>query len=249
MRNGQAIMTDLSQVLLFAMLPVMGVLIGTTLAETFRAPGWVIGATLHGAAGVAIALVSVDLMPRIVDQIAMTTLISAFLAGAVVSVIIERTLRIFRSTERQPKNLQAWMVYTAIAADLASDGALTGAGSAIGHNLGLLVAASQAIANIPGGFAAASNLRNRNVLRHHRWIAAVAMTIPAMASAALAYWLLADADQALRSTTLAFISGVLLLATIEDVVPQGDAPKPARWLSTASFAFGFSGLALLSAYV
>lgn len=237
---------EILQVFLYAWLPVFGVLIGTLLAETFHAPGWVIGATLHCAAGVAIALVSIDLMPRIIDEISMLMLIVAFLAGAIVSVSIERLFGSRQSGQQEARQRQAWMVYTAVGADLASDGALTGAGTAIGNSLGFLVAASQSIANIPGGFAAASNLRIQNVSKTKRLIAAAAMALPAMGTAVLAFWLLGDSSTELKSATLAFIAGVLLLATIEDVIPQGDASKPARWLSTMAFALGFTGLVLLS---
>lgn len=56
-------------VLALALLPVLGNAIGTAIAELSRLPRWVIGAALHAAAGVAVALVSVDLMPRILDTI------------------------------------------------------------------------------------------------------------------------------------------------------------------------------------
>lgn len=242
-------MPEIVQVILFALLPVFGVLIGTVLAETFHAPGWLIGATLHCAAGVAIALVSIDLMPRIIDDISTVTLVVAFLAGAAASVTIGRLFESRQSNQQEAGTRQAWMVYTAVGADLASDGALTGAGTAIGNSLGFLVAASQSIANIPGGFAAASNLRMKNVSKTKRVIAAAAMILPAFGSAILAFWLLGDSSPQLKSATLAFISGVLLLATIEDVIPQGDASRPARWLSTMAFALGFTGLALLSALI
>ena len=52
-----------------------------------------------------------------------------------------------------------------------------------------------------------------------------------------------------QDSALAFIVGILLLATVEDVLPQGDKPEPARWIITGAFAGGFSLMALLSAYV
>lgn len=239
----------LLQALAFASLPIVGNAIGALLAESIAPPRWVTGAALHAAAGVAIALVSVDLMPRILNVIPMSVIVSAFLAGALFSVLLARGLVQLGSGRFTSHERSAWMVFAAVAADLVSDGLITGAGTAIGATLGFLVAASQAIANVPGGFAAVANLREAGVKRRSRLLVTGTMIIPVAASATGGFWLLGSADLFLQSAALAFISGILLLATVEDVLPQGDAPQPARWISTSAFAIGFAGLATLSSIV
>jgi zinc transporter, ZIP family len=52
-------------ILATALLPASGNVIGGLLAESMRTPRWLIGAALHAAAGIAIAVVSIDLMPQI----------------------------------------------------------------------------------------------------------------------------------------------------------------------------------------
>ncbi|WP_205470542.1 hypothetical protein [Breoghania sp. L-A4] len=83
-------MSDTTTVLIFALLPVLGNFAGSLLAECIHTPRWLLGAALHGAAGVAIALVSIDLMPRILQSAPMWLLVLAFLAGAFVSVMLYR---------------------------------------------------------------------------------------------------------------------------------------------------------------
>ena len=61
------------------------------------------------------------------------------------------------------------MVYMAVAADLLSDGLMTGAGSAVARRLGLLLGLSQVVANVPGGFAAMANFRDEGVLRRSNY--------------------------------------------------------------------------------
>lgn len=139
-----------------------------------------------------------------------------------------------------------WMVYAAVGADLVSDGLMTRAGSAVGSSLGFLLAASQAIANIPGGFAAVSSLRENEIPRKHRILVSVGMVLPVGVCAALGFWLLGNAEPYYQKSALIAIVGVLLLATIEDVVPEGDAPAPKRWISTSAFASGIVVFALLS---
>ncbi|WP_205470541.1 hypothetical protein [Breoghania sp. L-A4] len=141
------------------------------------------------------------------------------------------------------------MVYFAVMADLFSDGMMTGAGSAVGTELGFLIGATQAVANIPGGFAATANFRDDRMPRWRRMAMAGLLLVPTLASALFGFVLLRGGGAWFQSAALAFIIGLLLLATVEDVLPEGDAPQPPRWISTAAFAGGFAAMALLSGYL
>ncbi len=238
-------MAGMFDVLIFATLPAIGIMIGSLLAESIRTPKWLIGASLHATAGIAIALVSIDVMPRVLGITPMWLIIAAFLVGACISVFIAifwGTFR-FRNTAG---SIGAWMVGMAVVTDLVSDGLMVGAGTAVGTQLGFLFAATQSIANIPGGFAATANLRDDGVPKLSRQALSVFMLLPAALSATVGYFGLRAADSVVHGTVLAVFVGILLLATIEDVIPQGDEPNPPRWISTLAFAMGFAGLAALS---
>ncbi|ODR93397.1 hypothetical protein AUC71_05300 [Methyloceanibacter marginalis] len=236
-------MSDFVFVLTLALLPVGGNLVGTLLAESVRTPRWIVGAALHAAAGIAIAVVSIDLMPRILPSTPTWVLISAFLAGAAVALSLALLVRRVRGA-------RAWMVSVAIAADLSSDGLMTGVGAAVASGLGLLIAVSQSVANIPGGFAAAVSLQQNGVSKRKRLTVAAMLAIPAVVSCGLGYWLLRDASTITQNAALAAIIGILLVTTVEDVIPEGDAsPRLPRWVSTVALAGGFVGLALLSTYL
>lgn len=241
-------MFEFLTVLAFALLPAGGVITGGLLAEGLHTPKWVVGASLHGAAGIAIALICIDLMPRILETTPIWLMVLGFLVGGAVSVVLAwvgewSRLRLGMGS------VGAWMVYMAVAADLTSDGLTTGVGSAVSHKLGLLLAATQAIANIPGGFAATANFRDDGMPRRRRLLLSVSLAVPALASALIGYSALRGQDPFVQNTALAFIIGILLLATVEDVLPEGDAPKPPRWISTAAFAGGFAAMALMSTFL
>jgi hypothetical protein len=70
-------MSQYFTVLALALLPAVGNAIGSLLAESVRTPKRLIGAALHSA-GIAIALVSIDLMPRILQETALWFLVTAF---------------------------------------------------------------------------------------------------------------------------------------------------------------------------
>lgn len=231
-----------------ALLPVAGSVTGAMLAEAVKTPRWVVGAALHAAAGVAIALVSVELMPRVLDTTPPWLVALLFGAGAVLSVLLARSVAKVE-TLADTGGSGKWRVYATTWADLFSDGFMTGATFAVSSGLGTLLAFSQVIANLPGGFATAANLRHRGSATKVRLVAALSYLVPALVGATAGFVLLSDASEAAKDSALALIAGILLVTTIEDLVPQADRPGTKRWISTAAFVGGFVFLTLLSAYV
>lgn len=241
-------MNQTSNLVIVSLLPALGIIIGSLLAESMRTPRWLIGAALHATAGVAIALVSIDLMPRILPDTPSWLIVCCFLAGASLSILIAH-LWGWTWHRSRFRHTGALMVYMAVLTDLITDGLMVGTGTAVGTQLGLLLAATQSLANIPGGFAATSNFRDSGMPRRTRIILAVSMILPALLSATLGFFLMRGLGPEAQGAVLSIFVGILLLATIEDVVPQGDEPNPPRWISSLAFAAGFALLALLSSIV
>lgn len=241
-------MWDFVIVLALAVLPAAGKTLGSLLAEGVHTPKWLVGAALHAAAGIAIALVSIDLMPRILEAISIELMIVAFLCGASLSVLLVQGAKRLQMRVGTG-SASAWMVQLAILVDLASDGLMTGAGSGVSLGLGSLLAMAQLVANIPGGFASTANFRDKGVGRSQRLILIAVVPILVLIAAGLGFGLLKEANTGVQHGVLAVMVGVLLLTTVEETLPQGDAPQPPRWISTAAFAGGFSLFALLSSLV
>jgi ZIP family zinc transporter len=238
---------DYLLVLAISLLPAGGNIAGGFLAENVRTPPWVIGAALHAAVGVAIAVVSVDLMPRIIDATPVWLIATTFFCGAAFSFLLAYGLRAWMGAKRNQSG--AWMVYMAVAADLLSDGFMVGVGTAVTRGLGLLLGLSQVVANIPGGFAAIGNFRNRQVSRNKRLLVLCSFVVPSIVGVSIGYLLLRGAAENIEHAALGFIVGVLLLATVEDMVPEADEPGTARWISTLSFTAGFVFFVFLSAAI
>lgn len=242
-------MSDYLYVLAIALLPLAGCLCGALIAENVRLPRWTLGAALHAAAGIAIAVVSVDLVPRSLERVPPWLLIVAFSVGAAFSTMVARGVRLLKRRMSGGGSHGAWMVYVAVATDLLSDGLMIGAGSAVSGSLGLLLGISQVVGNMPGGFAAISNFRDDHVSRSTRLMVAGSFAVPALGGALGGYWLLRGSPSWVEGTALAAVVGLLLLATVEDLVPEADEPEAARWISTASFVAGFAFIVLLSSYI
>ena len=101
---------DFLDVLSLALLPAGGNVIGCLLAESVRTPKWLVGAALHAAAGIAIAVVSVDLVPRILDATPAWLMALTFLCGASLSVMLADGIDRLRRRVGTG-SAGAWMVY------------------------------------------------------------------------------------------------------------------------------------------
>lgn len=124
-----------------------------------------------------------------------------------------------------------------------------GIGSAVAGGLGFVLALSQVIANLPGGFVTVAQLRSRDISRKARVGAVVSLLVPVFVGAAAGYWLLLGQSDALQNAALAFVAGLLLLATVEDLVPEADEPQTTRLATTAAFAGGFCFFALIALHM
>lgn len=238
-------MPDFVNVLLISLLPAAGNLVGVAAAEAVRLSGRHLGMLLHGAAGVAIAVVSVEILPRVLPGLSLWLLVPAFCLGALVSVLLARGVR-HSASRLQAKGARAWMVYLTVAADLLSDGLMVGIGFTVSAGLGLLLGLAQVLANLPGGFAAGADFRSKHVSRRTRLIAAACFPLPVFLGAIVGYWLLRDAPMQYSHAALVFTAGVLLLTTIEDLVPEADEPPAPRWATSAAFTTGFVFFAILA---
>lgn len=235
-------MNELGRVLLIAILPGLGSLFGALFALWSRPPRWVAGVALHAAAGIAIGVVSLELMPRALTDGRIGYLATAFIGGAAASIILSQFVG-------RPRSMSsgAAMVVVAAAIDLGADGIMTGAGSSIAASLGLLLAGSQVVGNFPNGFATMANLDER-AGRGRRALLLLAAPLVPVIGAAVGYLALRQAGTAIKAGVLAFMAGLLLLATVEDTVAQGDAPSPPRRYSSLAFAAGFAAMMLASVW-
>jgi ZIP family zinc transporter len=67
-----------------------------------------------------------------------------------------------------------------------------------------------------------------------------------MLGVSIGYLLLRGSEEYVQHAAIGFIVGILLLATVEDMVPEADAPGTARWISTLSLTGGFVFFVVLS---
>src|SRR5690625_2902848 len=184
-------MEDFLIVLGLALLPALGNFTGGLLAEFLQASKRGLNRALHAAAGIILAIVAIDLMPRALENISAWTIALAFALGGLAYIAIGAAIEhLQKRGANSSRNTTMWMLYAAVAMDLFSDGLMIGAGSAVSSGIALILALGQVLADVPEGFATIANFKDKNIPRGRRFWLAASFVLPVLVATTLAYFLL-----------------------------------------------------------
>lgn len=244
-------MNSFSQYLLvlgLALLPAAGNFAGALVAEFVAVTDQGRNFALHAAAGIVFGVVGIELMPRALEASQPWMVIVAYLVGGMTYIGVERLFNQFSVRSKADSGNAAWMIYFAVLVDLFSDGMLIGTSLSISTTLAVLAAIAQVTADIPEGFAMAANFKNQQLSRSRRLWLGASLVLPCVAAASMGFWLLKDAADIWKFSTLAFTAGILSLAAAEEMMKEAhEASEDVTW-SAGFFIVGFALFALLSSY-
>ncbi|MBL37646.1 MAG: peptidoglycan-binding protein [Xanthomonadales bacterium] len=241
-------MSELVTVVGLALLPALGNFAGGLLAEFRRPSQRNLNRALHFAAGIVLAVVAVELLPRALQNISGWLIGVLFGLGGLTYLGVQwRVERWQASRSGHADRTGMWMVYFAVAVDLFSDGLLIGIGASVSTSLALLLALGQLLADAPEGFSAIANMREKGVPRSRRMLLSAAFAIPVLAAAMGAYYLLRDRNEAVQLGGLVFVAGLLTVAAVEDMLGEAHESADDTWSSTAAMVGGFVLFTLVSA--
>lgn len=239
-------MSELWQVFLLSLLPGAGNFAGGMIAEFWKPSPRLLDWALHAASGIVIAIVAVELIPNALNVLAGWWLAAAFGAGGLVYIALQAGVQQLQSRQAGQKRTGMWMIYIAVAIDLASDGLVLGAGSAVSLSLAVVLASGQILADVPEGYASIATFRSNNVPRRKRlWLSASFVTF-CTAGAMLAYFGLRGAPESFQMAALVFVAGLLTLAAVEDILEEAHESREDTKYSTLAFLVGFVLFTLVS---
>jgi ZIP family zinc transporter len=237
-------MTDFWLVLLLSLLPGAGNFAGGVIAEFWKPSPRLLNWALHAASGILIAIVAVELIPNALDVLAGWWLAAAFAAGGLTYIALHAGVERVQTGRRGRTGM--WMIYIAVAIDLASDGLVLGAGSAVSLSLALVLASGQILADVPEGYASIASFRSNDVPRAKRlWLSASFVTF-CTAGATLAYFGLRGAPEPFQMAALVFVAGLLTLAAVEDMLEEAHESNEDSKRSMLAFLVGFVLFTLVS---
>lgn len=239
-------MSELWPILLLSLLPGTGNFVGGLIAEFWKPSPKLLNWALHAASGIVIAIVSVELIPNALGVLPGWWLAAAFGAGGLLYVAIQAGVERLQSGRGGEGRTGMWMVYIAVAIDLASDGLLLGAGSAVSLSLALVLASGQVLADVPEGYASIATFRSNGVPRGRRlWLSASFVTF-CTAGAMVAYFGLRGAPESFQMAALVFVAGLLTLAAVEDILEEAHESREDTKGSMLAFLAGFVLFTLVS---
>ncbi|MEQ8483931.1 MAG: peptidoglycan-binding protein [Pseudomonadales bacterium] len=231
-------------VLGLSLLPGLGNLAGALLAE-FGTTRRRLNLALHGASGIVIAVVAIEIMPEALENLSGWWIALAFSGGGLAYLATEMLLE--KTQSGQDANTGMWMIYVAVAVDLSGDGLLVGSGSAVSTSLAIILAAGQVLADFPEGYSVIANMRENNVPRKRRILISLSFPVYCVIAAFAAFLLLRDAPEAAKYAALSFVAGLLTVAAVEDMLNEAhDATTDSRG-SVLAFIGGFVLFTLVSA--
>jgi len=243
-------MDSIWMVLGLALLPALGNFGGGLVAEVSRTTGRRLNYALHGAAGLVIAVVAVEIMPRVLESLSAWLIALSFALGGIAYVGIEKLVEGIQrrqGQQRESGQTSVWMIYIAVSIDLFSDGLLIGAGSAVSLSVALILAVGQVLADIPEGFAAIANMKDKGIPRSKRLLLSASFALPVLSAAVFAYFVLRSQPEAFKFAALTFTAGLLTVAAIEDMISEAHESGDDTHVSPLAFIGGFVLFILVSA--
>lgn len=238
---------SLWQVLLISLLPAAGNFSGGLIAEWTRVSDRSLNWALHGASGIMIAIVSIELLPRGLDTLSGTWIAAAFAAGGCIYVLVRRTVEGHQAgNDGAAGSARMWMIYIAVAVDLTTDGLMIGSASALSFGLALTLAAGQVLADIPEGYAAIANFRKKGLTMRRRILLSLSFFPFVVVPSLLAFLLLSGAAEATKSIALIVVAGLLTVAAVEDMLEEAHTSREDSSWSVLAFVAGFALFTLLS---
>lgn len=236
--------------LLLAGLPALANFVGGLVAEVRQVSARTMSFALHAAAGIVIAVVGLEVMPRALQATPAWVPMLTFIAGAGLFLGLDAVAGNLQMRAANPagRGGAGWTIYAGTALDLFSDGILIGTGVVVDPALGVLLAIGQAPADLPEGFAAVATLRRSGVARRQRLLAGAGFGVPILVGASLGYLALRTAPDVVTFAVLAFTGGALLSVVIEEMVPEAHGANKSRF-DSLFLVTGFAVFAAVSVYL
>jgi|TARA_B100002003_G_C14035461_1_gene498988 ZIP family zinc transporter len=231
--------TELYTVIILALLPAVGNLVGGLVAEWIPMSKKLINYSLHIASGIIISLVAVEVFPNSLGKAPTWKLSMAFLIGGLFYLFIKSIIAKWQENMEGGEGTGAWMVYIAVVFDLIGDGLLIGAASVISFELAILLALAQVAAGIPTGFATIANFKDKGTSTLKRLLLSASFVIPILLAALFSYFILKEQNESVQVSGLVFVAGIYVIAAVEDLIGEGHEAYEDNKLSAVYFLIGF----------
>lgn len=233
-------MTNISEVYLYALIPVISILIGgitglfTNPSRAFKS------SVLHFAAGVVFSVVAVELLPDIIKNHKPIEVAIGFSLGIITMLVVKFFAEKFESKQEENKIKKALPLglLVALAVDLVIDGLLLGVGFAAGNTEGVLLSVALALETFSLGLAVVLACADAQLTKQKNITILIALGLTFFVGAIIGITLLAGLSQEWLELVLSFGLAALLFLVTEELLTEAHIEKETL-LQTAMFFVGF----------
>jgi ZIP family zinc transporter len=227
-------------VLMLSSLPVASNFMGALLAEALPLSKRTLGLALHAVAGVLLAIVATELIPNVlIAKPAWATILALFLGGAFF-VWVNQLLNVSKNRlHGVDHKTVSWVIFLSMAIDLFGDGLMIGTSLTIAPHLGIVLASARVVAHIPEGFVTNAEFKSQKLPRTERFLLLAALIIPIWLGTTLGYWGLRGQADLPKLIVLAFTTGTLITAIVEEILPEAHQTQDTNG-STLTFIGSFA---------
>lgn len=239
-------MDHVFQVLVFAMIPALAVVVGAAVAS-IRTPRARVQAMIqHFAAGVVFAAVAGEILPDLHDAHAPIATVIGFAIGVGIMLGIKELVEPEGAAEGRPSSAKAMLLVVLV--DILIDGLLVGVGFAAGREKGILIMVALTLEVLFLGLSTVGQLLASGASRGRAMAWALLTSAVLLAGAAIGAMIASVLHGQVFVGVLAFGAAALLYLVTEELLVEAHE-TPETPLTTAVFFLGFLVLFLIESAV
>lgn len=243
-------MQDFYPALALSLMPAFGSMAGGILADYFRVSEGTMSYILHGAAGIILAVVAVELLPQALGSGSAAEVALAFALGGLTYVGLEWLLVWIAERGGSKKDSpRAWVIYIGLAFDFFTDGIMIAVGILVSQGLALLLAIGAAMSDLPSAFIAIAGFKRQGISRTRSLLLSVSFAVIVLVGALTGYGIGLIGSERLTVSLLSYTAGVILLVVVEGIMVETHSRSPRTFLSETFLITGAAAFTLLSAYL
>lgn len=233
-------MTAISDVYLYALIPVISILMGGVTGLFTTPSGAFKSSVLHFAGGVVFSVVAVELLPDIIKNHKPIEVGIGFSLGIITMLLVKFFAEKIEEKQenKTTKNALPIGLLVALGIDLAIDGLLLGVGFAAGNTEGILLSVALALETFSLGLAVVLACINHNFTKQKNLFILLVLGLIFFSGAIIGITLLSGLSQEWLELVLSFGLAALLFLVTEELLTEAHEEKETL-LQTAMFFVGF----------
>lgn len=233
-------MTAISDVYLYALIPILSILLGGIIGLFKNPSGAFKSSVLHFAGGVVFSVVAVELLPDIIKKHRPIEVGIGFSLGIITMLLVKFFAERFEEKllTNKTKNSLPIGLLVALGIDLVIDGLLLGVGFAAGNTEGILLSVALALETFSLGLAVVLACADANLTKQKNMLILFALGVLFFIAAMMGITLLAGLSQEWLELILSFGLAALLFLVIEELLTEAHEEKETLF-QTSMFFVGF----------